>query len=102
MAFDNIAKACRIIPARAGFTRGRRGYSRRPPDHPRTRGVYCVPLCQLPCKGGSSPHARGLPARAPVGPLAARIIPARAGFTIECRPEMSSGEDHPRTRGVYG
>ena len=30
----------RIIPARAGFTRTRRGRTRRPRDHPRSRGVY--------------------------------------------------------------
>ena len=34
MGFD------RIIPARAGFTDGRRRGHRRTPDHPRSRGVY--------------------------------------------------------------
>ena len=29
-----------IIPARAGFTTGPAGRSLRPPDHPRSRGVY--------------------------------------------------------------
>ena len=31
-----------------------------------------------------------------------RIIPARAGFTPPCDPDIPSSEDHPRSRGVYG
>ena len=30
-----------------------------------------------------------------------RIIPARAGFTPPCDPDIPSSEDHPRSRGVY-
>ena len=32
---------------------------------------------------------------------ATRIIPARAGFTIRVTVYFDSGEDHPRSRGVY-
>ena len=108
-----------IIPARAGFTPGRR---RRLPDHrdhPRSRGVYLrvVPTSVPP--GGSSPLARGLlhhegAASALLGIIPARagftfvrlfdvvgIIPARAGFTRNHRLRRPVGPDHPRSRGVY-
>ena len=74
-------RACRIIPARAGFTQ--QPYRHLPPgrDHPRSRGVY--PTLSRPNRtsGGSSPLARGLlDVVAQVGAVG-RIIPARAGFT---------------------
>ena len=71
----------RIIPARAGFTRGDRLRAARRLDHPRSRGVYRPTEMILKTDVGSSPLARGLP----IGALAAHdapgIIPARAGFT---------------------
>ena len=71
----------RIIPARAGFTSGRR--LRRGPDqdHPRSRGVYAA---------GVVADAR-LP----------WIIPARAGFTPARPGAGHRAQDHPRSRGVY-
>ena len=50
---------------------------------------------------GSSPLARGLldPNIGVVGEL--RIIPARAGFTIDCFEKPPEPRDHPRSRGVY-
>ena len=51
---------CRIIPARAGFTRGCAGGMSRPPDHPRSRGVYWSFVLGIGWVGGSSPLARGL------------------------------------------
>ena len=72
---------CRIIPARAGFTM-RTGTTPSPrADHPRSRGVYQEFIAQATQMGGSSPLARGLRLAAPRPSLAARIIPARAGFT---------------------
>ena len=72
---------CRIIPARAGFTRICSSLTRGSRDHPRSRGVY----------------AASVPARArPAG-----IIPARAGFTAEYGWCDSGFWDHPRSRGVY-
>ena len=50
---------------------------------------------------GSSPLARGLRPRPGGGPIAMRIIPARAGFTTPLRPATAAGTDHPRSRGVY-
>ena len=73
---------CRIIPARAGFTRRCPGSSSSEPDHPRSRGVYL--LCDGVVVGasGSSPLARGLRGGRP-------SRPGHPG-------------DHPRSRGVYG
>ena len=60
-------------------------------------------MCRLywPSPTGSSPLARGLRLPAPRPPLAARIIPARAGFTPRCGNTMRRTRDHPRSRGVY-
>ena len=51
----------RIIPARAGFTRGWCGRRSRTWDHPRSRGVYIGLPDPQPNIIGSSPLARGLP-----------------------------------------
>ena len=50
---------------------------------------------------GSSPLARGLPARVYAEAHEVRIIPARAGFTGERRRIRHGHQDHPRSRGVY-
>ena len=92
----------RIIPARAGFTWTTRASRCAGPDHPRSRGVYRLRLLRPGRRSGSSPLARGLPGR-PLGPVvAARIIPARAGFTTRRRAPRNGSPDHPRSRGVYG
>ena len=90
-----------IIPARAGFTPGSTSVSSRLTDHPRSRGVY-VNLTRLEvfCKG-SSPLARGLHQDQYPRAVAARIIPARAGFTVKFVWGLSTLSDHPRSRGVY-
>ena len=91
----------RIIPARAGFTRGRLVPAVSCSDHPRSRGVYRVrqvmdaPLC------GSSPLARGLQPVRGVRGLVRGIIPARAGFTSNPVGRPAERWDHPRSRGVY-
>ena len=95
-----------IIPARAGFTRARQWFYPRPPDHPRSRGVYPFISGMLgpgltdhprsrgvyyeregkkPEEPGSSPLARGLQVVFPAGKRWVRIIPARAGFTAFAR-----------------
>ena len=110
-----------IIPARAGFTPGRRPTPGRPADHPRSRGVYEKGAHHEANRPGSSPLARGLPAgphlsagrrgiipaRAGFTPpthiclSGARIIPARAGFTVGVVVSPHGETDHPRSRGVY-
>ena len=85
----------RGLPARPALPR------RRPPDHPRSRGVYALADEAEYQWGGSSPLARGLrhghdQILRPEG-----IIPARAGFTLRKASDGSVGRDHPRSRGVY-
>ena len=97
--FTMIAE--RIIPARAGFTRGARQGRVPRRDHPRSRGVYDALLGLRPAGAGSSPLARGLPPHCTEPAAGGGIIPARAGFT---RPRPWPGTrswDHPRSRGVY-
>ena len=90
-----------IIPARAGFTRlPRRGPNLRG-DHPRSRGVYGPLRARFGPESGSSPLARGLPARPSGGGVHRGIIPARAGFTTACGGHARWRADHPRSRGVY-
>ena len=72
-----------IIPARAGFTAGRRARRRPAGDHPRSRGVYGSCASAAPPRSGSSPLARGLHNMPPYIVLNFRIIPARAGFTLD-------------------
>ena len=50
---------------------------------------------------GSSPLARGLPLGLALPDDGARIIPARAGFTLPFVELPGGRRDHPRSRGVY-
>ena len=93
--------AFRIIPARAGFTAGRRARRRPAGDHPRSRGVYDDACGGPGVSGGSSPLARGLRRQQGRRRRRSRIIPARAGFTVRDRPGGRGWGDHPRSRGVY-
>ena len=90
-----------IIPARAGFTGPHRPGGGAPADHPRSRGVYRVKAARSRGGVGSSPLARGLPRGPPTPSPWARIIPARAGFTLPSPTEYLYLWDHPRSRGVY-
>ena len=93
--------ASRIIPARAGFTQVRTAAIRRVADHPRSRGVYTSTHSSNSTRGGSSPLARGLLLNDRIKREYWRIIPARAGFTLEPGGFLSQYWDHPRSRGVY-
>ena len=90
-----------IIPARAGFTPMRLIRASQNSDHPRSRGVYPCASARRSSGPGSSPLARGLPARFADVNGQFRIIPARAGFTIDRQACASAWADHPRSRGVY-
>ena len=91
----------RIIPARAGFTIWDPRRIRRHGDHPRACGVY-NPLADPRClMQGSSPRVRGLLGCRPRRRHAARIIPARAGFTSGRHSiPMPAGGSSPRVRGL--
>ena len=90
-----------IIPARAGFTACARCTASTSPDHPRSRGVYSSRARSISRIDGSSPLARGLHGSygSVIGVL--RIIPARAGFTLQLNSCLTVRRDHPRSRGVY-
>ena len=90
-----------IIPARAGFTIELIRFGDPDGDHPRSRGVYAAAASTEQRIGGSSPLARGLPARNLGRRAVGGIIPARAGFTSAGAPGRSAAWDHPRSRGVY-
>ena len=91
----------RIIPARAGFTDQLHARFQVAPDHPRSRGVYFTVRTLPDAWSGSSPLARGLPRSDLQRTKDARIIPARAGFTVAPALSLSPRRDHPRSRGVY-
>ena len=93
--------AARIIPARAGFTGRRAESSPAGTDHPRSRGVYPLSPILPSLPSGSSPLARGLQLARVEGRLGERIIPARAGFTMDEEIYILGTGDHPRSRGVY-
>ena len=90
-----------IIPARAGFTPRLPKSGKRSPDHPRSRGVYTWTRSRPSTRLGSSPLARGLPARISSNLIYSGIIPARAGFTRRVPHLERPDADHPRSRGVY-
>ena len=96
-----LALVAGIIPARAGFTQCPDLLLRRHGDHPRSRGVYPPRPDGPAATRGSSPLARGLQLDPVVGDPAARIIPARAGFTRRGPARGGGRADHPRSRGVY-
>ena len=96
------AIARRIIPAHAGFTRKRWPAASTRSDHPRTRGVYRPQSTVVTSPRGSSPHTRGLQADGGLVGVVRGIIPAHAGFTQSEEKPRQHGQDHPRTRGVYG
>ena len=72
----------RIIPARAGSTCRCTRKPQMLKDHPRSRGVYVVPVRRWVRAAGSSPLARGLPRTSRLRRRNRRIIPARAGSTL--------------------
>ena len=102
MASTSSVSTGRIIPARAGFTRGGGSPTRWGRDHPRSRGVYDHAGTDARAARGSSPLARGLRRVEAQQEEQRGIIPARAGFTTRRLGTSSPTPDHPRSRGVYG
>ena len=90
-----------IIPACAGSTKMRARNGAKQWDHPRMRGEHSLRTLRRTNAQGSSPHARGAPARCAFVARVARIIPACAGSTDPpCRP-LGDVQDHPRMRGEH-
>ena len=84
-----------------GIAGGWRRDSLRPPDHPRSRGVYSALRRRWARWDGSSPLARGLRGEGLRFGRGYGIIPARAGFTKPRKNRGLTTRDHPRSRGVY-
>ena len=90
----------RIIPARAGQTFRRSHRSGTRPDHPRACGANAVDVDGFVVHAGSSPRVRGKLYTHAVHVHAARIIPARAGQTVELLEAKAPRTDHPRACGA--
>ena len=92
----------RFIPAGAGNTRRRSRYCRHAPVHPRGRGEHDMNGTNRLLLPGSSPRARGTPARRQRPSDAPRFIPAGAGNTCKVRWSRRPLSVHPRGRGEHG
>ncbi len=91
----------RIIPARAGNTSPSPGCGSAWADHPRAGGEHLRPIRRDFSQTGSSPRGRGTLPVHDAGPLARRIIPARAGNTRASAKRAARGSDHPRAGGEH-
>ena len=76
------ALADRIIPARAGSRRSNRCRGASSPDHPRACGEQEFQSPELRLPEGSSPRVRGADEMPPACTVTLRIIPARAGSSV--------------------
>ena len=95
-----IARTPGLIPARAGRTVAASGYVREHGAHPRSRGAD-QRMCRSPhAARGSSPLARGGPARRARDGGAGGLIPARAGRTALLAEADAVDRAHPRSRGA--
>ena len=65
------------------------------------RGEHFSSMASAVKMTGSSPHARGAPARGRKEDVREGIIPACAGSTIPGGPRAPCDEDHPRMRGEH-
>ena len=91
----------RFIPACAGNTPTPAWSPRRSSVHPRVRGEHLPPEPIEERIVGSSPRARGTPARSQSGARECRFIPACAGNTSASPEKSQPAEVHPRVRGEH-
>ena len=89
----------RLIPARAGKTRGAVNDALAPATHPRAGGENLTPAGRLVIDGGSSPRGRGKPRPPDPKDLVRGLIPARAGKTSAPLRPLQSARAHPRAGG---
>ena len=94
------AVRCRIIPARAGQTRGNRRSAASTPDHPRACGANSGLARIVLAVAGSSPRVRGKRTAVAIARKTPRIIPARAGQTRLHQHQKKQSTDHPRACGA--
>ena len=91
----------RIIPARAGNTAGRRCALADASDHPRACGEHVSSRIDASTPDGSSPRVRGTHPLWRWPGVGRRIIPARAGNTVQCQSGLCHRTDHPRACGEH-
>ena len=101
---DNVVRPVwdgRLIPARAGNTERRERSSPSATAHPRSRGEHLRAPIESVKNSGSSPLARGPPARLGSRHALRRLIPARAGNTFAPWHPEDEKAAHPRSRGEH-
>ena len=91
----------RLIPARAGNTSASAPHSPQSPAHPRSRGEHIKPTTTKITLVGSSPLARGTQSLNQHLVRFVRLIPARAGNTIDWWNTSFVPAAHPRSRGEH-
>ena len=96
-----ITRKIRFIPAGAGNTRCPSGTLFPQPVHPRRRGEHPGAHVEVYALNGSSPQARGTPARGDAGERIDRFIPAGAGNTAWDHSGSLTLPVHPRRRGEH-
>ena len=89
----------RLIPARAGKTRGDASACVCLWAHPRACGENAVHVIECEAGDGSSPRVRGKPVPCPDGTMRHGLIPARAGKTPQVRQARRQPWAHPRACG---
>ena len=94
-----MSRADRIIPARAGKTTSGIKLLLAIADHPRAGGENLVDNASQVLHPGSSPRGRGKPDLGGKIAHVRRIIPARAGKTLNGRSGALPCWDHPRAGG---
>ena len=91
----------RLIPARAGNTHRYPAPSDSCPAHPRSRGEHGILRLRRLLVCGSSPLARGTLFAPFGGDTRGRLIPARAGNTVNDTCVSTLPTAHPRSRGEH-
>ena len=95
----NLLDLCRLIPARAGKTVRRMGWTWERAAHPRMGGENIPAKFRPSQEQASSPHGRGKLLAGPWAPTVNRLIPAWAGKTkLTARPDPRY-RAHPRMGG---
>ena len=88
-----------LIPARAGKTRASTFIGEPPWAHPRACGENTNIPDQFGGGGGSSPRVRGKLRQGWIALASCRLIPARAGKTLQGSEYRTAGWAHPRACG---
>ena len=91
----------RLIPARAGNTKTLPSRYLLTTAHPRSRGEHGKSFYVHGHKDGSSPLARGTQPYHASALRKLRLIPARAGNTLDTRRNPKPNPAHPRSRGEH-